>query len=335
MSTATYSARRLFAVTLGLCLLSQPFSHADDPRGTATERDVAVLRTSATECLIGNNKSYDEDGREHRPGYNGIFRLTSIDQPVSPFVPAYAGWNLEHYFDGSARGDDRTFFEPRYAPMTLRRLSPTSVELHQPTTPHYGVESWTRLTVEEPYYVNISHRCIPTRDNYHGDFVGVFWASYMNGPLNKSVYFLDENATLAQPVWRQFCTQRHDRDSTVRHRDDRLELQFLSPGEALYSNFSPLRYSTPFFYGRFRNMVVIYAFETDQTLRFAHSPTGGGPTPNGHDTNPAWDFQLIIPQPVAGTEYTLNGRLIYKKWEGREDVLAEVKQFYDLTRASR
>lgn len=325
---------RFITVALCLCLVLAGRVYADDPRGAATEQDVAFLKTSALECLVGNNKSYEAHGREHRAGYNGIFRLTSKDQPASPFVPAYAGWNLEHYFDGSSRGEDRIFFEPRYAPMTLRRLSPTSVELHQPTTPSYGVESWTRFTVAEPYYIDFSFRCIPQRDDYQGDFLGVFWASYMNGPLDKSIYFLNENASLEQPVWRQLCTQRHDRDSTVRGRDDQLDLEFQSAGEALYSNLSPLRYSTSFFYGRFRNMVLIYALETDQTLRFAHSPSGGGTTPDGRDTNPAWDFQLIIPEPVAGAEYKLNGRLIYKKWEGREDVLAEVKQFRDATRNS-
>jgi hypothetical protein len=297
-----------------------------DPRGVAGDKDVAVLSTSQLEITIGNNRSLRSGDVDHKAGYNGIFSITSTHEPDSPFVPAYAGVNLEHYFDGSARGDRQVFFEPRYAKMQLRRINPQTVELYQPRTPVFQVESWTRFEAKEPNYIDFSFRCTPHRDDYAGEFLGTFWASYINGPLDKSIYFLDAKSTLDQPIWRQLCTQQHNLNSTVRGPLDTAELTF-EDSQMLFANVSPLRYSSPFFYGRFRQMVLIYVFEPVADLRFTHSPSGGGATPTGDDTNPAWDFQLVIPNPRKGQEYGLRGRLIYKPWQGRDDVLAEVKKY--------
>lgn len=305
--------------------LNAGHQETNDPRGAATSSDFVVVRSENLEVTIGNNKSLTRNGQQHNAGYNGIFSITSTSQPESPFVPAYAGINLEHYFDGSGRQESEVFFEPRHAPMRLRRLSPTVVELYQSTTPVYQVESWTRFSVAANH-IDFSFRCRPHRENYSGDFLGTFWASYLNGPLNKSIYFLDAQSNRESPVWRQFNTQAHNRDSTVVRNNDTLELEF-DATDTLFANISPLKFSAPFFYGRFRNMVLIYVFQPDSTIRFSHSPTGGGRSAEGNDTNPAWDFQFIIPQPKAGQDYRLDGRLIYKRWKGREDVLQEVAAY--------
>ena len=297
-----------------------------DPRGPARDQDVAVLKTSELEVVISNNRSCERNGVEHRAGYNGIIAITSKSQPDTPFVPAYAGMNLEHYFDGSPRSDSHIFFEPRYAEMTLARIDEQTVELYQPTTPSFQVESWTRFRAKEPNAIDFSFRCVPHRQDYVGGFLGIFWASYINGPVDKSLYFIDATSSLEQPLWRQLCTQQHNRDSTILHASDSTKLTF-EGGDTLFANESPLRYSAPFFYGRFRNMVLIYVFKPGCGVRFTHSPSGGGSTAKGDDTNPAWDYQLIVLDPIPGQEYRLEGRLIYNVWTDREDVLAEVSKF--------
>ena len=78
-------------------------------------------------------------------------------------------------------------------------------------------------------------------------------------------------------------------------------------------------------------MVLIYVFRPGAGLRFTHSPSGGGRTTNGDDTNPAWDFQLIVTDPQPGEEYRLEGRLIYKEWTNRDDVLSEVSEYLSNT----
>ena len=305
-----------------------------DPRGVALDKDTATLRTSTLEVLIGNNRSLEVDGRQHFPGYNGIFLLKSTEhtpnqgQGNNLFVPAYAGINLEHYFDAKPQSEGNIFFEPRFSKMSLKRIDERTVELYQPPTPIFKVESWTRFSVGDPHYVDFSYRCVPHRDEYAGGFLGVFWASYINAPLDKSMYFIDAESTLEKPVWRQLCTQQHNHFSTVRSAQGNRRLNF-EKSDTLFTNVSPLRYSVPFFYGRFRDMVLIYAFRSNAYIRFTHSPSGGGSSANGDDTNPAWDFQLIIPKPKKGKEYGLAGRLIVKKWQGRADVLNEVHQFVE------
>ncbi|MCC6696693.1 MAG: hypothetical protein IT365_13770 [Candidatus Hydrogenedentes bacterium] len=286
--------------------------------------DFATFRVSGLQCVIGNNAA---DG-EHRSGYNGVFRITSPDERITPYVPLYAGLNLEHYFDARPRSPEASvFFEPRHAPMEFRKVNDTTAELHQPATPVYGVESWTTFELKEPHYIDMSYRCIPRKDAFQGGFMGVFWASYINAPHDKSIYFLQGDSTLEKPRWAQVCTQKHGVHSTIRWQGDAAELQYPPEADTLFNSLSPYRFSAPFYYGRVRDMVLIYIFKPNPYLRFAHSPSGGGNTQAEDDTNPAWDFQLVIPDWKIGETYTLTMRAVYKPWVDRADVLNEVAKY--------
>ncbi len=91
----------------------------------------------------------------------------------------------------------------------------------------------------------------------------------------------------------------------------------------LSNHFSDYKYSLPFYYGRFHNMVLAYLFDSSESevIRFSQSPTGGGAT------NPAWDFQFIIPQPEQGKEYSFRARIVYKPFISREDILEEYQSW--------
>jgi hypothetical protein len=300
--------------------LAGPAARAAETGGA----DFDTLRVSRLECVIGNNAA----AAEHRAGYNGIFRLTAPGGTPSAFVPAFSGLNLEHYFDGRlTRGNPQVTFEPRVSPMLFRRLGPTTAELFQAATPVYGVESRTVFELREPYYLDVTYRAKPRAGGFHGGFLGVFWASYINGPHDKSIYFLDGSSTLAAPRWVQFTSQVHGRDATVRAADDRQEFVMEPDPRSLPRNFSPLRYGAPFFYGRFHDQVLIYIFRPSPFLRFAHSPSGGSRNAAGDDTNPAWDFQLVVPEAEALQGLQLELRLVYKPWAGRDDVLREVRSW--------
>ena len=287
--------------------------------------DYATFEASRLCCVIGNNGAKGE----HRRCYNGLFRLWSPDQEQTPFVPFYAGWNLEHYFDARPRHDDaKVFFEPRWAPMDFRRVDDRTAELVQPETPFWGVQSRTRFEVKDPYYIDMTFRCTAHKA-LEGGFLGCFWASYINAPDNKGLYFLDAGSSLDQPRWVQFCTQQHDRDSTVLPEGDDASVEFIDGGLTLYNSLSPLRYGVPFYYGRVRNMVLIFIFEPSARIRFTHSPSGGGRTPQGDDTNPAWDFQFIVPEVELHREYGFRARLVYKPWVDRADVLAEARRGFE------
>ncbi len=58
-------------------------------------------------------------------------------------------------------------------------------------------------------------------------------------------------------------------------------------------------------------------FESSEVIRFSQSPTGGG------KTNPAWDFQLLIPNLREGIEYSYRARIIYKPFISAEDITLE------------
>lgn len=286
--------------------------------------DYGQLNTHTFKAVVGNNASL----KSHRAWYNGIYSIHGAAESESPFVTDYAGWNLEHYFDARPMPEEQEiFFEPRSAPMRFVHIDERSCELYQPQSPYWGVESWSRFTVGEPHYVDFDFACI-THKELRG-FLGVFWASYMNGPLNKGMYFLREGSTLESPQWAQLVTQEHNRDSTVVGERDAGGITFEPGGRVvLYNNFSPMRYSVPFFYGRWREKVLIYIFEPQANVRLTHSPSGGGRTVDGTDTNPAWDFQFIVPNPEVGERYMLHARFVYKDWVDRADVLKEVEMYY-------
>jgi len=289
--------------------------------------DFAEFRTHELQCVIGNNAAMGE----HHQGYNGVFRLTSIHQPESLFVPEWAGLNLEHYFDGSDAGKDQNIlFEPRRSPMEFHKIDDRTAELRQPPTPYWKVESITRFRLADPYYIDVTFQSTPRESVFQGGAMGVFWAGYINNPSDKSIFYLSGGSTLDKPQWQQFCTQYHTHDSTVKSEGDSFQWKFFPTApEMLYTHLSKINYSVPFYYGRFQNMVWIVVFPEAKGIRFAHSPSGGGATRARDDQYPAWDFQFIVPDYKVGQTYQTQYRAIYKVWAGREDVLKEVKRYLE------
>ncbi|HAV63602.1 MAG TPA: hypothetical protein DCY13_14705, partial [Verrucomicrobiales bacterium] len=163
----------------------------------------------------------------------------------------------EHIFNGETEDEREFFFEPRTAPMTFTRLSETEAELHQPPTPTFHVESWTRFKITPPHYLDMHFRCVGHQHVFPRGWMGLFWASYINAPDDKSMHFL--GGLEGQPAsWTQLCTQHHNDQSTVRHRNDRLQLQFENPKQpALFKSLSPLRFDLPLFYGHLDDLVWI------------------------------------------------------------------------------
>lgn len=268
-------------------------------------------------AVIGDNAAFEG----HRAGYNGVWSLQHRSERRNLFVPAVAGLNLEHIFDGDKADSDnarRIFFEPRNAPMNFRRVSDLEAELHQPPTPTYHLESWSNFRLAAPHYIDFTFRCRPTQHVFAHGYIGLFWASYINAPLDKSIYFRNGSA------WQQLCTQQHNDESTVRHRDDAVDLRFSkNQPNSLYRNLSPLRFETPFYYGLFHDHVYILMFDRTAGIRFTHSPSGGGTNQKEETTNPAWDFQYIVPKYEVNSDYRFRARVAYRPRCSRADILRE------------
>ncbi len=272
-----------------------------------------TFRAGDLTAVIGDNEAY----QGHRAGYNGVHRLTHRTNPSSLFT--VTGLNLEHIFDGDQdlRGDVKVLFEPRNFPMTLTKISDNEAELHQQETPTFHLESWTRFKIVAPHYIDVTFRCKPRQHVFKHGYIGLFWASYIDAPENKSIYFRDDKG------WVQLCTQTHSNQSTVVPVDNKVELKFTpQTREMLYKNFSPLRFSDPVYYGLFGTHQYILMFDRNDGIRFAHSPSGGGP-PSA--TEVAWDWQFIIPTYDVLREYGYRARVVYRERCSREEVLREFR----------
>ncbi len=278
-----------------------------------------TLRAGDLTAVIGDNSAQGE----HRAGYNGVWSLRHAKGSRSLFVPAVAGLNLEHIVSGEFLEDSKTFFEPRNAPMHLTRIGDTEAELHQPPTPTFHVESWTRFRLVAPHYLDMDFRCRAHRDVFPRGYLSLFWASYMNAPADKSMYFLG-GLDAQKDMWTQFCTQWHNDQSTVRHRDDHFEMTFPEGGrDTLFKSLSRFRFDQPFFYGHFDDLTWIVMFDRSKGIRLTHSPSGGGANAALKSTNPAWDFQFLIRQPELMKDYDFKVRTALRPRCSRDEIVTE------------
>lgn len=277
------------------------------------------------QAVIGDNTAH----ADHRAGYNGLWELIHKSAPRSIFVPGIAGLNLEHIITGVPLKSDDEFFEPRRAPMNLLQLDSQRVQLHQPPTPLTHVESWTTFKFAEESTLDMDFRCRIHSGIFPYGYLALFWASYINAPDDKSMYFL---GTLdgKNEQWLQLSTQTHNDQSTVRHRDDTLDMRFAADGRpALFKSLSPTKYTQPFFYGNIDNLTWCVMFDRHQGIRFTHSPSGGGFNQDRKSSNPAWDFQYIIENPQLLHDYSFRARTILLPRLTRAEILQQFANWQD------
>ena len=275
-------------------------------------------------AVIGDNSEH----QVHRAGYNGVWELRHRSSTRNLFVPAYAGLNLEHVFNGATEFTNRDiFFEPRRAPMTFKKINDQQAELHQPATPNFHVESTTRFTLRAPWYLDLEFRCKPHQHVHERGWFGCFWASYINGPADKSLYF-PGGWSKGESIWMQLCTQAHNDESTVLAHGDDFELTWEEGAhDALFKNFSRMRYAEPLYYGNVDGLVYIMMFKPGNGIRMTHSPSGGGTNQAAKTTNPAWDWQFIVPKYEVAQEYRYQARVVLRPSCPREEILAEYEKW--------
>jgi hypothetical protein len=271
-------------------------------------------------AVIGDNSADEKLGQ--RAGYNGLWSLRHKDSDRSFFVPSIAGLNFEHIISGEGEQDKDIFFEPRRSPMSFRRLSDSAAELHQPPTETFYLESWTKFELVAPHYIDMTFRFRATQHVFERGYISLFWASYMNAPQDKSLYFRGgKEGTQNQQMWQQHCPPLHNHTSTVRPYGDDFEMTFAEGApDALYKHFTPLRFAKPFYYGNFDDFTVIYLFDRSEGIRFTQSPSGGGVNKEKETTNPAWDFSFFVPSYEVAEEYSFRMRAVFRPKCSREEI---------------
>ncbi len=286
-----------------------------------------TFKVGDLEAIIGDNAADEKLG--HRAGYNGLWSLKHRSGSRSIFVPGIAGLNHEHIVSGEGEDKREVFFEPRTSPMSFKKISDSIAELHQPPTATFHLESWTRFELKEPHYIDMTYRCRATQHVFRYGYIGLFWASYINAPNDKSIYFPGgDKGRPDRDLWSQLCSPSHNTNSTVKARDDAFKMTFAKDSpNALYKNFSPLVYDQPLYYGNFEDHVFALMFEKSEGIRFTHSPSGGGGNKERRTTNPAWDVQYIIPEYEVGIDYGFRVRAVFREKCSRDELLEEYRQW--------
>jgi hypothetical protein len=286
--------------------------------GVVSEKSYVVLEHADIRAVVVNNEPVDDEVLSgHRGGYSGVASLTHRSQDKNLFVPLYAGLNFEHIHDGTVKPRD-ILFEPRRAPMETRRVDPHTVELHQPPTPHWQLESWLQYQLLEDGVIEMTLECIPHARTFKNDYIGLFFASYINQPESLDIHFIgcpSDNVD-ANPRWIPGVTPAHGELSTHLALDD--NRSFAHDPDfplTLVFNRSNYRYSEPWYYGVSHGMAFVLMFRPSDRIRLSQSPSGGG------EGNPAWDFQWFIPQYEVGQRYRFVMRAMYLPFESQGQII--------------
>ncbi|UCG56462.1 MAG: hypothetical protein JSU70_16565 [Phycisphaerales bacterium] len=319
-------ADSIIGVALVLCLLSDAVQADSGPKESAkcldTSRTSAgkpyvVLKSGGVRAVIVNNESVDDDVLPgHRGGYSGVASLTHRLRGENLFVPLYAGLNFEHIHDGTVQPRD-ILFEPRRAPIKIRQLNEHTAELLQPPTPHWQLESRLRYRLLEDGVIEMTLECVPRARTFKNNYIGLFFASYIDQPESLDIHFPGQPADQeqSQPQWIRGVTPAHGTLATHPAIDDKRS--FIHDSEfslTLVFNLSNYRYCEPWYYGVSHGMALVLMFRPRDEVRFSQSPSGGG------KGNPAWDFQWFIPDYEVGRHYRFVMRAMYVPFESPEQL---------------
>lgn len=321
-------------LSLSLFLLWNSALLADEPPALTTLSNPKIeyrvpdqpfykLSRAGVTAVIVDNEAVDNDILPgHKAGYSGVASLTHDKQPRNLFVPNYAGLNFEHIHDGTTRDRD-ILFEPRKFPMELRVINEHTVELYQPPTGNWKLESCTRYALLPDGTVEMTFECIPREDTFKNDYIGLFWASYIHAPESKDIHFIGvpSSKLSTDPGWIRGVTPKHGVEAThVGIDDQRKFVHDESFPLSLVFNRSSYRFTEPWYYAVSHGMAYVLMFRDQDHVRLSQSPSGGGPD------NPAWDFQWFIEKPETGKRYQLVLRAAYVPFESPEQIRKLVEE---------
>jgi len=288
----------------------------------APEHSVVLKRGAVTAVIVDNHAVDNKWLPNHRAGYNGIASLSHSKRKENLFVPSYAGVNFEHIHDGTL-AVKKEKFEPRKTPMELRIIDEHTVELYQPPTRNWKLESCGRYHMLSDGTIEYTFECIPKADVFANGYIGLFWASYIRQPNDKAIHFVGKSAkrTDRKPAWLKAVTPKHGVESTHPPAGKMFEPK-IDPAFplALVNHRSNYVHSQPWYYGISHGMAMVSMFREKDRIWFVQSPSGGG------KGNPAWDFQWFIPNYKVGEAYGFVMRVVYLPFENRKQIEQATKQ---------
>lgn len=279
------------------------------------------LKRSAVTAIVVDNEAIDVvQLPKHRAGYNGVASLTHKSRSENLFVPSIAGLNYEHIHDGTL-AVDKERFEPRRSPMQLRVIDDFTVEVYQPPTPNWKLESCGRYRLLSDGTIEYTFECIPRAKTFQQGYIGLFWASYIHNPQDRAINFVGRSADdeSKSSDWIKALSPRHGVDSTHPPAGPLPDLN-VNPkfSLTLVNHPSKVVYTKPWYFGVSHEMAYALIFRSRDRIWFAQSPTGGGAA------NPAWDFQWFIPDYKVDEAYGFVMRAVYVPFQDRRQLEAAV-----------
>lgn len=285
---------------------------------TAPDVHHVELKRGNASIVIADNAAVDVPPLPgHREGYNGVASWKIAGHEQNLFVPSYAGLNFEHIHDGTTTVDKERF-EPRKSPMQLRVVNEHTVEVYQPPTANWKLESCGRYELLEDGTIEYTFECIPRAELFRKNYIGLFWASYIQAPEDKAIYFRGRAAGAdAGSDWIRSFSPKHGEAATHPPAGPLPNLN-VEPDFplTLVNHPSPYVHTEPWYYGVSGKIAYVQMFRDRDRIWFAQSPTGGG------ENNPAWDFQWFIPDYRVDEAYGFVMRAACIPFESREQIEA-------------
>jgi len=288
----------------------------------------ALLQGGELQAVVGDASRNGVGGTQ----YCGLWSLTSIHRVFNAFGNSYAG-----LIPGELRSK-----APR-----LRQVADDTVELWRCADEQWPSDATASYRLVPPYTIEHELRVTDRRDvrvpGAGYDFREISWCCYMNCPADSRIHYLSGGE------WHRYLSPQHGVGSRMAPNylsADVIE-RLPADSKSFHMHWYTRGFDAPFYYGRLGNMVLILVFDQPRQLRFFMSPSGGGGSlraealpgelPSFRDPSvathpewhcPAWDFLWVIPAAEyhPEREYRFRMRLIYKRYESDDDVLAEVRQ---------
>jgi len=282
---------------------------------------VVLERGDVRAIIVDNAEVNVPELPGHRAGYSGVAVLTHRHRKASLFIATAGGLNFEHIHDGTAAGLKERF-EPRKFPMQLRVVDQHTVDVYQPPTGNWKLESCGRYHLLEDGAIEYTFECLPRAGGYRNGYIGLFWANYIHQPEQGTIFFKGRLRDEHGPSrWIEATSPAHGIESTHGPASSpalpRLDADF---SLTLVNHPSKFVYTEPWYFGVSHGMAYILMFRERDRIWMAQSPSGGG------EGNPAWDFQWFIPDYRVGEAYGFVMRAAYLPYQSREQLERETRK---------
>jgi hypothetical protein len=270
-------------------------------------------------------------------GYNGLASLQDVQRHKNIFV--HAGLNYECGSVEPKMGRHQEAWNaPRLAPMMLERVGERSVKLSQRGTEAAGLNVEAVYSLHDPY-VDLAVTFWPDVEIASSS---TFWASYLNQVQNTSLFLRGTTGESQERRWYEFTSAGHGRtflrpfdpegkawheyltdNPVLRQAVEDTPEAIAATKRAGFSEASLTSFDN-FWFGFVDDYVVLLVLRTEDPVTFSPwiSASGGGGI-----RSPAWDFGTSSGKQAAGERRSFQARLVFKPFQGLDDVLQEVARF--------